>query len=127
MHRLALQLAPLEPCDPAVLAFSGLGPDREHPSRDEAPPDEAEKAWLSGWPARVVEVLEERLPRTNRRGPALLDWVVRRRARVEADPGWIDAFFPLEAVSTDVRAAGLDLDPGWIPWLGVVVRFLYEG
>jgi hypothetical protein len=26
----------------------------------------------------------------------------------------------------EVRRAGLDLDPGWIPWLGAVVRFVYE-
>ena len=25
-----------------------------------------------------------------------------------------------------VRRAGLDLDPGYVPWLGCVVRFLYE-
>jgi hypothetical protein len=31
----------------------------------------------------------------------------------------------LDDVSTDVRRAALDLDPGWIPWLGVVVRFAY--
>jgi hypothetical protein len=24
------------------------------------------------------------------------------------------------------RRAGLDLDPGYVPWLGVVVRFVYE-
>jgi hypothetical protein len=31
----------------------------------------------------------------------------------------------LDDVDFDVRMAGLDLDPGWIPWLGVVVRFIY--
>jgi len=25
-----------------------------------------------------------------------------------------------------VRRNGLDLDPGWVPWIGVVVRFVYE-
>jgi hypothetical protein len=25
-----------------------------------------------------------------------------------------------------VRRAGLDLDPGWLPFLGVVLRFTYE-
>ena len=25
-----------------------------------------------------------------------------------------------------VRRAGLDTDPGWVPWLGTVVMFRYE-
>jgi hypothetical protein len=31
----------------------------------------------------------------------------------------------VDQVSTVVRRAGLDLDPGYRPWLGVVVRFRY--
>jgi hypothetical protein len=29
-------------------------------------------------------------------------------------------------VRSEIRVAGLDLDPGWVPWLGVVIRFAYE-
>jgi hypothetical protein len=32
---------------------------------------------------------------------------------------------PLDSVDLDIRRAGLDLDPGWVPWLGVVVRYRY--
>jgi hypothetical protein len=32
---------------------------------------------------------------------------------------------PLDEVDLDVRRAGLDLDPGWVPWLGTVVRYVY--
>jgi hypothetical protein len=28
-------------------------------------------------------------------------------------------------VDIEVRRAGLDLDPGWVPWLGRVVTFGY--
>jgi hypothetical protein len=28
-------------------------------------------------------------------------------------------------VDMTVRRAGLDLDPGWVPWLGRVVQFHY--
>ena len=31
----------------------------------------------------------------------------------------------LEDVSIDIRRTGLDLDPDWVPWLGVVLRFVY--
>jgi hypothetical protein len=56
---------------------------------------------------------------------ALIDFVCLRRALVSGDPGWIELHFALTDVSTEIRLAGLDLDPGWIPWLGVVVRLIY--
>jgi hypothetical protein len=42
------------------------------------------------------------------------------------EPGWIELRFSLDEVSTEIRRAGLDLDPGYVPWLGVVMRFIYE-
>lgn len=56
----------------------------------------------------------------------LLELVCRRRARIVADPGWIEVFFSLDDVKTELRRARLDLDPGFVPWLGVVLRFVYE-
>ena len=44
---------------------------------------------------------------------------------MSVEPGWVDVELDLEEVSTAVRRAGLDLDPGYLPWLGVVVRFRY--
>ena len=55
----------------------------------------------------------------------LLTAVCRRRGRIVADPGWIDVHLDLTEVSTDVRRAGLDFDPGYLPWLGCIVRFVY--
>jgi hypothetical protein len=51
--------------------------------------------------------------------------LVARRAEIVADPGWIEARLALEEIDTRVRRAGLDLDPGYLPWLGVVVKFRY--
>jgi hypothetical protein len=34
--------------------------------------------------------------------------------------------FSIREVVTEIRRAGLDLDPGFIPWLGVVMKFYYE-
>jgi hypothetical protein len=56
----------------------------------------------------------------------LLDLVCRRQARLLADPGWIEIHFSMGDVDTTVRRARLDLDPGFVPWLGVVLRFVYE-
>jgi hypothetical protein len=51
--------------------------------------------------------------------------MVRRPGRVLARPGWVEVAMPADRVDLDVRRAGLDLDPGWVPWLGVVVGYRY--
>jgi hypothetical protein len=127
MHALAQTLAPLAPHDPAALAFAGLAPDRTPPSLEEPGSTQAERGVLEGWRDRVAAALEDRLPGAGRRGPALVRWVCRRRATVVADSGWLELRLPSKEVSTELRRAGLDLDPGWIPWLGVVVVFRYGG
>jgi hypothetical protein len=51
--------------------------------------------------------------------------LVLRPARISLTPTHADMFFELSAVSLAVRRAGLDLDPGWLPWFGRVVGFHY--
>lgn len=46
-------------------------------------------------------------------------------AVLEIDASHVEVFYPLDAVRLDVRRVGLDIDPGWLPWLGKVVRFHY--
>ncbi|TCO80647.1 hypothetical protein EV699_113125 [Plasticicumulans lactativorans] len=124
MHALALRLVPVAPDDPAALAFCGLAPDR-------APPDPcgevdaAARAWLDAAAAEVVQTLHAVLPTVRVRPEELVTFVCRRRARVVADPGWIELHFELDRVEVEVRRAGLDLDPMYVPWIGAVVRFLY--
>lgn len=112
---------PAAPDDPAVLAFCGLPPDREPPRPvpvvDDPIDDEADG---------VVAALRRRLVVDDSIAErALLFATCRRRAEVEADPGWIEVRLDLDEVSIEVRRAGLDLDPGHLPWLGCVVRFRY--
>ena len=52
--------------------------------------------------------------------------VAKRDAAVDRKPGWIEIHLSLADVDLDIRRAGLDIDPGWLPWLGRVVRFRYE-
>src|SRR5205823_4110043 len=59
-----------------------------------------------------------------------LDWMLHRLALAIVparpdDPGWIELRLATEEISVELRRAGLDLDPGWLPWLGAVVRFAY--
>jgi hypothetical protein len=124
LHRLALALAPIDADDPAALAFAGLGPAERAPDLDEEPPTDAELVAVGALANRAIEALAERLP-TVEPPEDMLELVIRRRAEIVADPGWIELRFPFEEVSVELRRAGLDLDPGFVPWLGAVVRFLY--
>lgn len=127
LHRLALLLHPMAGDDPAALAFCGRGGAG-------APPEHSEAVALSpngdaGTPVQaardcLLHALAERLP--DWRGPALATRVVRRAATVAVEPGWMDVTYAMRDVSTELRRSALDLDPGFIPWLGSVLRFRYE-
>ncbi|HEX8395273.1 MAG TPA: hypothetical protein VF665_23190, partial [Longimicrobium sp.] len=129
LHRLAMELLGLNERDPAVLAFAGLGPDRDLPSRGEEAAAEDEVQAVADFARRVASALHVRMRGAQADGrraeDALLREVCRRAATVAADPGWIEVRLSLDEVSVEVRRAGLDLDPGWVPWLGAAVRFVY--
>ena len=128
MRWLALALAPVEENDPAALAFAGLPPDTELPL-DREQPGEIETGAINSLAARIVEHLSALIDQRVEWGgdrAALIEFVCHRSAEIVADPGWIDVRFSLDEVATEIRRAGLDLDPGYVPWLGVVVRFIYE-
>jgi hypothetical protein len=126
IHQLALALAHLEPDDPAALCFAGLPPNAPPPSAGRAAPSEIESSALDALAALINERLRSLLGAEDGGRAHLLEFVCRRRAEIVADPGWIDVRFSLDDVSTEIRRAGLDLDPGYVSWLGVVVRFVYE-
>jgi hypothetical protein len=72
-------------------------------------------------------------------GPVLLDlgarlyggdsvWtpdLLRVPARIHLSATHLDIDYPLWAVRLEVRLVALDLNPGWLPWLGRVVTFRY--
>jgi hypothetical protein len=51
--------------------------------------------------------------------------LVLRPARLAITPTHLDVFFRLTAADLRIRRAGLDIDPGWLPWFGRVVAFHY--
>lgn len=124
LHQLALAVTGTDPNDPAALAFAGLSPNAKPPSTTEAPANESELAALRQFLEIIIErlrLLVEVEPEVN-----VIEFVCRRRAQLVVDPGWIEVRLSLDEVSTEVRCAGLDLNPGYISWLGVVVSFVYE-
>jgi hypothetical protein len=66
-----------------------------------------------------------------------LDRWLRRRVRLRLSDlarvrGWVQLTdttllvrFPLDAADIRLRRLALDSDPGWVPWLGLVVRYRY--
>jgi hypothetical protein len=51
--------------------------------------------------------------------------LIRRRGTVHVSRTHIDTHFPLAELDVRVRRWALDVDPGWVPWLGRVVTFSY--
>lgn len=127
LHRVALALAPVAEDDAVALAFAGLPPDARPPSVGEDEPSESESGVIASYAARITEELGIRLNEWRDEPPAsLLQFVSRRRAEIVADPGWFEVRLSLDEVATEIRRAGLDLDPGYLRWLGAVVKFVYE-
>lgn len=126
LARLALALIDTADDDPAVHAFAGLDQERARSgwSRQPLPPNvsrginEHARAWAAASAARLGREDED---------PALVAAEMAcRSGRIERQQGWMDVHLDLADVDIDVRRAGLDLDPGWVSWLGSVVRFVYE-
>lgn len=55
-----------------------------------------------------------------------LTWVCQRPGRLQIEPGWIELHLDMEQIDTRLRRVGLDLDPGWVPLIGAVVRICYD-
>jgi len=47
-------------------------------------------------------------------------------AQIEYTASHLDIHYPLQQVQIEVRKVGLDINPGWLPWLGQVVNFHYH-
>ena len=120
LHALALALrVERAPADAAALGFAGLAPGSEPPAavpEDARAAIDAAVADMRDWLAARLECDAAELDL-----PALL----RRRARIFADPGWIEFHLDVDEIDTAVRRAGLDLDPDYLPFLGCVLRIVY--
>ncbi|HEX5703547.1 MAG TPA: hypothetical protein VFX97_10150 [Pyrinomonadaceae bacterium] len=126
LHQLALVLAPVEPHDPAALAFAGLPPDIKWPFAGEPPLEQHEALELKALAGQIESHLSSVVELDELTEVSAFQFVIHRRTEIVAEPGWIEARFSLEDVATEIRRAALDLNPGFVPWLGVVIMFVYE-
>jgi hypothetical protein len=124
IHQLGQLLVPASPDDPAVLALAGLTPAAEVP--DDGAPTAEERTVLEHYAVRWAGATGARLGRPHHEPFGVVAEIAFHRGEILAETGWIEVHLSLRDVDVDVRRAGLDIDPGWVPWLGVVVRFVYE-
>ncbi|WP_437310853.1 hypothetical protein [Sorangium sp. So ce388] len=75
--------------------------------------------------AQLDELRAEARRWCRRRARIGLRDLVVRPGRVVATKTHVDVLFDLNDADLRVRRVGLDIDPGWVPWLGRVVRFHY--
>ena len=54
-----------------------------------------------------------------------LTTLIRRPGRVHISRTHIAAGFALSQIDVRLRRLALDVDPGWVPWMGRVVQFNY--
>jgi hypothetical protein len=80
------------------------------------------------WLARLLPYVRARLGRALgvRATGALGRLVCEQRARVAVTATRLDVTFSLAGLPLEVRLAGLDRDPGWVPAAGRQVAFHYE-
>jgi hypothetical protein len=83
---------------------------------------------LTEWIDWLAPVIAARLAQALGRADAdeAPRWLLRRRAAVLVAPAHLDVVLPLADLPVEIRSAGLDRDPGWLPASGVTVRFHYE-
>jgi hypothetical protein len=131
LHQVGLAVVPVDHDDPAVLALAGVAP-RHLADIDATQPDDDEVQAVAesaqAWSAATVQRLREHgaPARDDVDDPTLLTRAVGRQGRVRHEPGWVEVVFDVADTDVLIRRAGLDLDPGWVPWLGTVVRYWYE-
>jgi hypothetical protein len=72
---------------------------------------------------RTLYLATARLLRTRAR--LSLRALVLRPGRIAATSTHLDVLFDHTQAELHIRRAGLDVDPGWVPWLGRVIRYHY--
>lgn len=81
---------------------------------------------LASWGAGVhlaacEHLLGRRLSLKTARG------LLRRPGQIVLTEQSVTVIQPVEAIDIDLRRAGLDADPGWLPWLGKTLSFRFVG
>jgi|GEM_PF-3279059 len=113
--------------DVALRLFCHIAVEDDWPwPPDSQQPSPHETNLLDGYRAGFECLLLARFDNDHDDASQLLKRICQRRARIEIDGPWLELVLDLDQVDTDIRRAALDLDPGFVPWLGKVVKIRYE-
>jgi hypothetical protein len=123
LARIAVTLVPVAQDDPVVFAFAGADPQRTRCTW-ERPLAEALANRLQAHADAWATAVACRLGRDDDVASCLVETACRP-GRIEREQGWMEVHLDLASVDIAIRRSGLDIDPGWVPWLGSVVRFRY--
>ena len=120
---LSFELRP-DPCTPEQSRLHGSGADSQLSALNSqlASPLQRWLDWLCGY-------LRARLPRAlgfPGGSTAALRLLLQQSARIQTSATHVRVFFSLAQHPLEIRVAGLDRDPGWIPATGRTFTFYYE-
>ena len=126
LYRLTNFWLPIPTDDPALRAFCDIDihADWHWPTDDAATTQE--QCALTHYATGMETSLCSQVRSSEFASSSVIEWICRRYARLLIDSGWLELVFSLDRVDTEIRRAGLDLDPGFVPWLGKVVKIRYE-
>jgi hypothetical protein len=124
LHQVAVRLG-VPPADAAAATFAGLDPGTCLPWIGDQPANKPELAALDIVAGLWSQATAVALGLGEEGTTDAVDRVIRRSGAIDWAPGWTEVRMRLDEIDLDVRRAGLDLDPGWVPWLGTVVRYVY--
>jgi hypothetical protein len=107
--------------DPVMMAFAqGRG------KSGEADKEDGEDVKIKGDVSMILRAWLTKARRWLRRYARMgVVELVQRRGRIAATRTHIDIIFYLDQTDIRIRRAGLDVDPGWVPWFGRVIQFHY--
>jgi hypothetical protein len=110
---------------PGLLARLSCRPEEDRPGAEFEPPTGEP---LERWVARICDDFQERVRRSVGPGPArdFRALVLNHLAKIDASSTRLDAHFSLAAHPIELRLAGLDRDPGWVPAGGRTIYFHYD-
>lgn len=80
---------------------------------------------LDGWLRWVALYVRARLQRAMARRDAA-EFLCRVQGMVEMTSMHLDIYYPLQTYPTEIRLAGLDRDPGWVPAAGRYVAYHFD-
>jgi hypothetical protein len=117
--------------DPLVVALAQTAGDNEESFPLRELPDTVRRILATPVPRRPLHSTTDAwlfaVRRWCRRCPRIgLASLVRRSGQLAVTQTQFDIFFDLAAADLRVRRCALDVDPGWVPWLGRIVRFHYR-